>query len=472
MQELLGSSTIVCPFGTRQQHDLASLGLLGESARDGGKTQPKSCRPETCAPSQCCPTRIPQCTASQEPKQAAANDAHPHHPFSTCSSMCPCSHRPEWKRRAMGLVARLVGRLAGLAPKPSDAWDTTLDTEPRCLCFFKQFGATSLAACSPRWRWTSTCPCALIRGCGHSDRRGTIAPATVASANREAHSSNASPASSACETSPEFTRHALLLLCGAEATTFAVNEWVDEASQMSIKAVTLDMQLNAMWNSGLLLRWYSLRPKRSGCIKSSAVPGSMKHRVAACGRDLLPNSVWCSSVPLKVVTLLEAFPQMSCTCFALPTCVFCLVPSLQQNVIWWTGNTGHCARSGRVCPHHMWCGHGTKRLLHPMRGLRVGEATQPGPDDPLSPLQVRRRIMMKSPRPASAPPTPMSVPDTLIDSQTSSGMRAPDTHPSSELRKLLRLSLHRQTGKACLLSCAMISTASLLGDGKSEANHL
>ena len=55
-----------------------------------------------------------------------------------------------------------------------------------------------------------------------------------------------------------------------------------------------------------------------------------------------------------------------------------------------------------------------------------------------------------------------SLVDFLLDnhSQPSSAGQAHDVHPSSELRKLLRLSLHRHTGKACLLSCAMIYSKS------------
>ena len=98
--------------------------------------------------------------------------------------------------------------------------------------------------------------------------------------------------------------------------------------------------------------------------------------------------------------------------------------------------------------------------VHPLRGCRVGEAKSPGPSEPLSPARVRRRVKVKSPRPVSAPPTPVSVPDTALDSQHSSVAETSHQCPTSELRKMLRLSLRRATGKPCLLSCAMIYSKS------------
>ena len=95
------------------------------------------------------------------------------------------------------------------------------------------------------------------------------------------------------------------------------------------------------------------------------------------------------------------------------------------------------------------------RPRHSYSGVRAGEAKQPGP----SPPPTRRRILVKSPRPRSLPPTPVSeAPATLVDS-TQGEAEAPEEEGLEEapLHALLKLYVRRVgQAKSVLLGCAKI----------------
>ena len=222
---------------------------------------------------------------------------------------------------------------------------------------------------------------------------------------------------------------------------------------------TLDLQLKSMVTRReiLLVAAYGLVPDRFEQSRLVCQKACLATGTRCCLSRWIPRPCALRENPCcSSCTHVQA--ELSLLCVS-GLCILRLVPFSEVHLCTshlHPGQSGHCQRRVTVPSVTLVSAPSSVRLLHPLRGCSVGEAKCPGPDEPVTPMRVRRRVKVKSPRPMSAPPTPVSVAPTVLDSQASSVHDQSSSCPAAELRRMLRLSLKRANNKDCLLSCAMI----------------